>query len=133
MIVIGIDPGIKTGYAVKTSKGIEIAKTLTIWELFEELTLAQDHLVNYRVIVEDARKRKWYGMNAEAKREGAGWIKTLCGQIEAYLLKHEIPHKMIHPIKGGTKLTPAMVKKVTGFQEKTNEHTRDAIMIAWTN
>jgi len=41
--------------------------------------------------------------------------------------------QMIAPIKGGTKLTAKMVEKITGFDERTNEHERDAIMIAWNN
>ena len=133
--IIGIDPGVKTGIACKHNGEILWANTLTIWQLFEQLDApgygGPNHNVLY--VIEDARKRKWFGSNSASKVQGAGWIKVFCGQIEAYMKERGKKHRMIAPIKGGTKLTASMVKKITGFDQVTNEHERDAIMIAWTN
>lgn len=133
--VIGIDPGVKTGIACKSKGEIIWADTLTIWQLFEQLNAPGYGGPNPDVtyVIEDARKRRWYGSDSDAKKQGAGWVKVLCGQIEAYMIAKGKPYKMIAPIKGGTKLTAKMVEKITGFDERTNEHERDAIMIAWTN
>lgn len=133
--IIGIDPGVKTGMACKNGGEIIWADTLTIWQLFEQLDAPGYGGPNPDVVyvIEDARKRRWFGANSAAKSQGAGWVKVLCGQIEAYMKEKGKTYKMIAPIKGGTKLTASMIKKITGFDQQTNEHERDAIMIAWTN
>lgn len=133
--IIGIDPGVKIGYACLSGGEIIYADTLTIWQLFEQLDAPGYGGPNPNVlfVVEDARKRKWFGSDSAAKAQGAGWVKVLCGQIEAYMKEKGKTYKMIAPIKGGTKLTDKMIEKITGFQERTNEHERDAIMIAWHN
>ncbi len=129
--IIGIDPGVNTGWAMKSGGQIYWAETLKIWQLFDALGSpgygGADPEILY--VVEDARKRS----GGFASAQGAGWVKTLSGQIEAYLKSRGANYKMIAPIRNATKLTAKQVEKITGFEQRTNEHERDAIMIAWYN
>lgn len=125
--VIGIDPGVQTGIAVKVNGHITWIGSSKLWNLFEYLSTYSTG--DYIYVIEDARKRS----GGFASAQGAGWVKTLCGQIEAYMIAKGKNYKMIAPIRNGTKLSRAQIKKITGFDEVTNEHERDAIMIAWTN
>ncbi len=127
--IIGIDPGVKTGYACKIDGKIIYAVTLTIWQLFEQIDAPGYGVPKEDVlfVVEDARKRS----GGFASAQGAGWVKTLSGQIEAFLKQKGHNYKMIAPIRHGTKLTAKQIETITGFDERTNEHERDAIMIAW--
>ncbi len=129
--IIGIDPGVKTGFCVKHQGDIIAVGTCEMWRLFEYLDVYTADSILF--VIEDARKRRWYGNDSINKIQGAGWVKTLCGQIEAYMKAKGKNYKMIAPIRNGTKLSRAQIKKITGFDEVTNEHERDAIMIAWTN
>lgn len=131
---IGIDPGVKVGWAVKQNGAITDVATLTIWQMFEALEDWHNLGEIGLVVVEDARKcGRWHSPEQTARAQGAGFVKTLSGQFEAFLIEKEIPYKMIAPIKGGKKLDKAMIQKITGYRESTNQHSRDAIMIAWMN
>jgi hypothetical protein len=132
-VIIAIDPGVTCGWAVKQGGKIQDVRSYRIWELFEELDNAKAMGTDMMVICEDARLRKWFGAKAAAKAQGAGWIKILCGEIEDFLIDREIPYKMSHPIKNGTKLNQEQVEKITGYKGRTNSHQRDAIMIAHGN
>ena len=130
MLKIGIDPGVKCGYAAKENGRIVEAETLTIWELFEKL---DSIVVPFHVTVEDARKMSRPDLRGNhARDQGAGWVRILSGQIEAFLIKKEIPYKMIAPMRMYKKMDAASVKGMTHWVGTTNQHERDAIMIAWT-
>ncbi|TGK36291.1 hypothetical protein EHO65_18230 [Leptospira andrefontaineae] len=138
---IGIDPGTKTGFAVwntETRKFEEIC-TLSIDEAIKKLTdnigkpipglidMRQDLLV----LVEDARKRKWFGKNGRGKLQGAGSIKRDCTIWEKFLTKNKIPFEMVHPMAGRTKWNAQDFKKYTGWTKRTSEHARDAALIVF--
>ena len=123
---IGIDPGVMCGYAIKSNGVITSVRTYRIWELFEEISCNSSDIL---YVVEDARKRG----GPVAAAQGAGWVKVLSGQIEAYLKENECNYKMIAPIRNGTKLNSAQVKSITGWDPRSNQHERDAIIIAWNH
>lgn len=129
MTVIGIDPGVKTGLAKTEGNEIDWTDTVRIWELFDYMAHPYGPNPNVMYVIEDARKRS----GGFASAQGAGWVKTLCGQIELFCKEHGLKYKMIAPIRNGTKLNAKMIKQITGYDQKTNEHERDAIMIAWSH
>lgn len=132
MLVVGIDPGVKTGLAIyDTEKKVLIAcDTVQIHEALDRLQNL-NKCANMFVRVEDARKRKWFGKDSYAKQQGAGSVKRDCKIWEDFLKYYDIPHEMIHPIKGGTKKNKGMFEKITGWQGRTSEHARDAAMLVW--
>lgn len=136
--IIGIDPGVKTGFASfanKTKQGPLIVHELPIWQVFElvlKLHLDRDHSIF--VVLEDARKTfrpKGVSLEeSEAKKMGAGWIRTLSGVYESFLIAHRIPY--IAKKKGLTKLTAAQFLSITKVETKEEEHNaRDAGMMVW--
>jgi len=131
-IYIGIDPGVKTGVAIWDSykKEFIAIETLMIHEAFDQVIYYHNHY-NCKVIVEDARLRKWFGVNSKQKMQGAGSVKRDCKAWEDFLKQKEVNHTMQHPIKGGTKLDKVQFKKLTGWSRQTSEHSRDASMLVY--
>lgn len=76
-ILIGIDAGVKTGFAVSLNGTLRQAKTLSIIEAMEEVRKtalsAKRSTQEYEitVFIEDARKRKWVTGGRE-KLQGVG-------------------------------------------------------------
>lgn len=136
-LIIGIDPGVKTGFAVwnPNKKMFTYVKTLKIHQaMMEVINLSNDY--NIFVTVEDARLRKWFGENSIVKQQGAGSIKRDSSIWDDFLkdLKEFnaiIDYKMIHPIKGATKLDKNAFKMITKYEGSTSEHGRDAGMLVF--
>lgn len=133
MIYIGIDTGVNTGVAVWCDESKEL-KTVFTTSILEAMQFVLKHLeTDFALIIEDARKRKWYGNNAEAKKQGAGSIKRDCQIWEEFVLLYGIQDKtqFVPPIENFTKLDKDTFKRLTGWQARTNEHSRDAAMLVF--
>lgn len=130
MLYIGIDPGVKTGFAIwdTESKNFDYIAAMPIHEAMQNVITMSDYL-KVKVIVEDARKRKWFGKNSNAKQQGAGSIKRDCKIWEDFLTDYGIDYEMMSPGKSKTKITSAYFKKLSGWEKATNEHGRDAAML----
>lgn len=133
VMLIGIDCGVKTGIGVwnKTKQCFDLIKTTTMTraqEIVRQYKLA-GHTITVRV--EDARLRRYFGENADAKRQGAGSVKRDASNWEAFLKENDIPYEMVHPIKGLTKKTKDDFIKMTGYTGLTSVHSRDAALIVY--
>lgn len=135
MIYIGIDPGTHTGVAVwDTREGkflsletllIHRAMTFILtWSLKAEETGQE-----IQVVFEDARQRKWYGNDSNAKRQGAGSVKRDCSIWEDFCKDYQIPFVAVPPMKGGTKVNESFFKTFSGWKGRTSNHARDAAML----
>ncbi len=135
MIYIGIDPGTHTGVAVwDTREGkflslgtllIHRAMTFILtWSLKAEETGQE-----IQVVFEDARQRKWYGKESNAKRQGAGSVKRDCSIWEDFCRDYQIPFVAVPPMKGGTKVDESYFKTISGWKGRTSNHARDAAML----
>lgn len=137
LYVIGIDPGTKTGFAVycRLSRKLTVVKTLMIHEAFklvqENNQFAKDNDQKIFVRVEDARKRKRYGANSNAKVQGAGAIKIQCKQWEEFLISEGISYQMVAPQSIRTKVGAAKFKQITRWEGRTSNHGRDAGMLVY--
>ena len=132
MYIIGIDPGVMTGLAVYCKEDGLKMFCLTISRAMSLIKSLKAYNSVNKVVVEDARKRTWYGNNSNAKLQGAGSIKRDCQIWEDFLTEQNIPFEMKHPIKGGTKIDRKLFNQYwQGFEVagKNNEHTRDAAML----
>lgn len=136
MIVIGVDPGVHTGIAVWdcTTRKLHHVKSMPALRAMEMVLYSSAFYVPALfVIVEDARKRKWFGAADERMtrgagvREGVGSVKRDSALWEEFLTMHGIPHQMRAPRH--TKHDAETFKKLTGWTAQTNQHSRDAALI----
>lgn len=140
-IIIGIDPGTKTGFSVKDLKTGEFLQieTLSIVAAMAEVKIYLDRYGRDKVylVFEDARKRRWINdshMNESRKkglRQGAGSIKRDCNIWEEFCDYNDIQFVAPAPAKGRTKHTAEYFQRLTGWKSRTSEHARDAAMLIW--
>lgn len=133
MIVVGIDPGTTTGFAVWDTE-LQLFLDLTSMPLHRALKRLEQAPPDL-VIFEDARKRRgFYSRADEAQsrsgagiREGVGSVKRDCAIWEEVLIYLKIP--FVARLPHTTKRTAAEFQRLTGWQASTNEHSRDAGLI----
>lgn len=133
MIKIGIDPGVKTGLAVWDTNKKELLEVKTL-KIHEALELCHHYVLTaekVKIRVEDARKRKWFGGNAQAKIQGAGSVKRDCKIWDDFLKDIGADYEMIHPVRGATKLDAEKFKLLTSYVYRTSEHARDAALLVF--
>ena len=137
MIHIGMDPGVKTGFAVWDSEKqmfLEIS-TCTITEAMNRviihrnmsLTSGKDIMLH----IEDARLRKWYGNSGREKLQGAGSVKRDSKIWDDFCKENEIEYRMVAPKNNRTKVSKEYFTKITGWTKPTTDHARDAAMMVF--
>jgi len=129
-IIVGIDPGVNTGYATykPTIKLLCNVCSLPIHRVMFDILIKQPLITLVRL--EDARKRKFFTGGRE-KLQGAGSIKRDCKIWEDFLTDHKIPFELVAPKDNKTKLNAKVFKAITGYKYATNEHSRDAAMLVY--
>lgn len=136
LVVVGLDPGVETGYAVwsESEQVLVEVRTLKIHEAMDRVL----HLKPDLVIFEDARQRTWYeGRDQNQKkygagvREGAGSVKRDCLIWEEFLTALNIPFIARGPIAKATKWDPKKFELVTGWKGRTSTHARDAAVLVY--
>lgn len=133
-IVIGIDVGANTGFAVWSNLENEFKdiSTLKIHQALEEVIgyhqiYGDDLLVRF----EDARKRKWFGNAGREKLQGAGSVKRDSSIWEDFLKDNRIRHEAVAPSSNTTKLSKEQFQKMTKYKGRTSEHSRDSAMLCY--
>lgn len=134
VLLIGIDVGVHTGVSTynSTTKKLEKVQSLKIHEAMDYVK--KQFAVNgqsLKVYFEDARQRNWFGNSGREKLQGAGSVKRDSGIWEDFLSSLNIPFEMIPPKRNRTKLDNISFKNITGYNERTNEHGRDAAMLVF--
>lgn len=136
---IGIDPGVKTGFAVWDKKQGRLLRvgTLTIVGAMIEVMELRDRMDGEVVIIfEDARLRKWLPQEKNVSEYrgrlmGAGSVKRDCEIWETFCKKEQIDFQALPPRKGATKWDAEYFKKVTGWKGRTSNHARDAAILVF--
>ena len=130
---IGIDPGVNTGLAIwdREIKAFIAVRSLPIHGamavIMDQVGLfGKDSII---VRVEDARKRTWFANAGREQLQGAGSIKRDCKIWEDFLTEKGVAFEMIAPKQNKTKVTHEYFQRLTGWQTKTNSHSRDAAML----
>lgn len=132
--IVGIDPGRHTGVALFVG-GVLVG-------LYETTTVSLGGLLRALnpdgIVFEDSRlqSRVWaaHGQSRFAALKIArnvGEIDLQCRLIEEIAATMGVPSYGVSPLKKGAKLNAATFKKVTGWVGRSNEHKRDAAMVAW--
>ena len=132
-MLIGIDPGVATGYAEwdRQAGGFLAIKSMPI---HLAMLRVQEHMTAGRiegVAWEDARLRTWFGTKGAEALQGAGSIKRDCTIWSDYLAHLKCPRRAVKPQAGATKWDADTFRRVTGWPGRTNEHGRDAALLVW--
>lgn len=137
MLIIGIDTGTKTGFAVYDTlkKKLIDVNTLPLHRALR-LVLSYNKENYLHVVFEDARKRKWIPNSGDPRKEagrrmGAGAVKRDAAIWEEFLIDEGIPYTAVAPRKGATKWSPGYFARVTGWSKRTSEHSRDAALLVY--
>jgi hypothetical protein len=139
--IIGIDCGVKTGICIyhKPTKTICKLSSGTLIEVMFSLMYPSvwwDRIIAGQVFmrIEDARQRKWIPKQKtetaeRGRREGAGYVKAHCAIWEDFCKRVGIPYELVPPKNNKTKVDAEYFRMLTGYKEKTNNHSRDAAML----
>lgn len=140
-LIIGIDPGVHTGFAVWriTTRQLTVVTSVAI---HEAMNIVQGRHADGRlhsVVFEDARQRTGsFGLMdlkqakfGAAVREGVGSVKRDCTIWHDYLTALGVKFEARKPSAGTTKWDAATFAKVTKWTGRTNEHGRDAAILIY--
>ena len=132
MIRIGIDCGVKTGFAVVKDNKLITVSTETITSAMEIIRKwnTNSTLPEMKIYIEDARLRTWFTGGRE-KAQGVGSVKRDCSIWEQFCIEQRIKYELVHPKHNVTKLNAEQFKKITGWTGRTSEHGRDAAMLVF--
>ena len=136
--VIGLDPGVNTGYAVwdrKQGRFLRV-ESMPIHEAMDAVRATHAAGLLHSVDFEDARLRTWFG-KADARearsgagiREGVGSVKRDCGIWAEFLTALGVTFRPRKPTAGSTKWTAEQFAKVAKWPHRTNVHGRDAALL----
>lgn len=131
MRLIGIDPGQSTGIAIYEAGQLVELLTLQPHRVAQALQGAD------KVVFEDSRLQShtWTrgkSIAATAKMaRNVGQIDAWCSYIQAVCLDYGIDSHGVSPAGKGAKLDASRFQVVTGWTGASNQHTRDAAMVAF--
>lgn len=132
-LILGIDPGANTGVATFVDGKLSDLETVGPHQI-ERLIRGR---TPSRVVFEDSRLQshtwsKWKTPAAAAKMaRNVGQVDAWCVLITSICDELGIPAHGISPKGKGAKLNAAQFKAATGWAGASNEHMRDACMVAW--
>jgi len=132
-MIIGIDPGKQTGLAawLPEEQRFQAIQTISIVQAMRFCQLAIKDGIKLEIWFEDARQRTWFGRAGREQLQGAGSIKRDCSIWEEFCRQYDIPYRAIKPVRGATKWSPEMFKRITGWKGRTSEHARDAACLVY--
>lgn len=133
--LIGIDPGINTGFAVlwkKENRLIECRST----DFWGALQSAEEWGKNFeiKVIVEKpGTKAVWHqgAQSQAAKNRTAVNVGSVIREAELIIERMKILGIECHVVPPKGKVTSAHFRRVTGWNFQTNQHARDAAMLLY--
>ena len=124
MKLLGIDPGLNTGVAYFVDGELRDLTTIKPWDMETELTLREPDYLFF----EDSRMQGMFRMlGARQVGETDAWCRMLVALCE----RCDIDSIGVSPKQKGRKLNAAEFRELTGWTGQTNQHERDAVMVAW--
>lgn len=134
--LVGIDPGTHTGVALFLRGELAELRTLHPVDIAIYLQSIKPHGLS-RVVFEDSRLTSHlFTTNAKAAvaksmARKVGQVDMVCGLIVEVCERLQVPAHGISPKGKGAKVDAARFTEITGWSGPSNEHTRDAAMVAW--
>ena len=132
-IIAGIDPGVKTGLAIWNCGDQKFMHIMTVGIIraIDNLEMLFLNKCLHEIRFEDARLRTWFGNTGREKLQGAGSIKRDCSIWQEFCEQNKIPFQAIKPAAGNTKWNAEYFKRITGWKERTSQHSRDAAALVF--
>lgn len=131
--LIGIDTGVKTGWAVydrMQGKLIHL-ETIKIHLAILRLYKYKEQGRDIKVFIEDARLRTWFGRNDKKNAQGVGSVKRDAKILDDFCKAAGIDYALIHPKNNRTKLDKPTFDRITHWGKESSEHSRDAAMLVF--
>lgn len=138
MILVGVDPGEKTGicYYDPVKKKIQDLVTVKPNNFLRMIEVAIRE--GYIFYIEDSRKQS-HVWSADGKSKGSankiardvGRIDMICSLAEDKAKDYGVPIHFISPLKKGAKLSGGPFEVLTGWSKRSNQHERDAAMLVF--
>ena len=132
-IIIGIDPGVSTGIAVFQDGALWKLETIAPHQIAGYLAAGRPG----RVVFEDSRLTSFMFTTVKSRpaalkmARNVGEIDAWCRLITSVCEDLRIPAHGISPQGKGVKLDAKQFALATGWTGNSNQHTRDAAMVAW--
>jgi hypothetical protein len=139
MIVLGIDPGTKTGVARFTNGVLTHLETVDqpkVRDLIRYMHVPGAIEIGL-VVFEDSRKTSPVfsrAVSPAAMRKIArnvGMVDAYCKDIEDVCKELNIPCRAVSPKGKGAKVKAQRFEELTGWTKQCSQHARDAAMVAW--
>lgn len=133
MLILGIDPGSNTGLATYIFGKLVHLDTIAPVEIAARIELARPA----RVVFEDSRLLSYTWTTIKSRpaalkmARNVGEVDAWCKLIVAVCEQFAIPAHGISPKGKGAKVGAEQFTRITGWDERSNEHERDAAMVAW--
>lgn len=131
--ILGIDPGSSTGVASYINGKLAALQTIAPHEIERVLREVQPA----RVVFEDSRLQShtWTrgktGAASAKMARNVGQVDAWCCLITAICGEMGIAAHGVSPAGKGAKVNAERFAALTGWTGSSNEHTRDAAMVAW--
>lgn len=133
MTVMGIDPGANTGIAVFAKGALWKLETIAPHQIADYLTKARPA----RVVFEDSRLTSFMFTQVKSRAaalkmaRNVGEIDAWCRLITSVCGELGIPAHGVSPKGKGAKVDAKEFAARTDWQGKSNQHERDAAMVAF--
>lgn len=134
MLILGIDPGLRTGVAHFEGGKLTHLETVHPIDIHSLLLRHKPGMVVY----EDSRLqshvwKRGTGIAAAAKiARNVGEIDAWCKLIEGVCGQLGIKAHGVSPQGKGAKLDAVQFERLTGWAQRSNQHERDGAVVAWT-
>lgn len=131
--VVGIDPGQNTGTALYVNGNLTIMQTIEPIDIQTFILTSHADLF----VFEDSRLQSavWVPSKNKAVANNIarkiGQVDALCSLIEETCNRYEIKFMRVSPKAKGGKMNAEDFNKLTGYTARSNQHERDAAMVAW--
>ena len=131
--ILGMDPGAHTGVATFTGGKLVHLATIEPVDIAAYIEIARPA----RVVFEDSRllSHTWTTIKSRPAAlkmaRNVGEVDAWCKLIVAVCAQLDIPAHGISPKGKGAKVGAPEFERITGWTGASNEHTRDAAMVAW--
>ena len=133
--IIGLDPGQKTGVSVFHGGNGAIQYLLTVSpDQIDALLI--EHMPRLLVFEDSRRQSAVFGRGVNPRAmlkiaRNVGEVDQICRQICETCRKLEIDVIAVSPLAKGAKMSAEQFRAHTGWSGRSNQHERDAAMVAW--